>query len=286
MPKKKTHSEYLEDLRQKNIEYIPLEEYINSSKTIQHICKEGHVWSVSPNNILNGRGCPQCSRAKRTKSLLTYNEELKARKIAYIAIENYVSSNVPILHRCTFGHEWKARPNGILSAGNKCPKCSVNRQKTTSEYLLGLASIGINYEVLEDYRGARVPILHSCECGSLWKATPDNVLRGTGCPSCASYGFDPARPAILYYIKIVSYHQEVYYKIGITNNSVEKRFSKDKDKTIQILMQKQFLLGSDARAEEQSILDKYKSHRITIPDFLKSKGNTELFEIDILGLDT
>ena len=50
-------------------------------------------------------------------------------------------------------------------------------------------------------------------------------------------------------------------------------------------MQKHFALGSEARLEEQSILNKYKDKRVTVPDFLKSGGNTELFEIDILGLD-
>lgn len=214
-----------------------------------------------------------------------YVQELLNKNILYSPKELYINSATPILHECLNGHEWSIRPNHILS-GINCPKCSPNRRKTTEEYKKDLLMKNINFIVLEPYLNARTPILHQCSYGHQWRPTPDNTLKGQGCPSCSILGFDPGKPAMLYYIKIISYHQEVYYKVGITNNSVEKRFSHDKDKIVQILMQKHFALGSEARLEEQSILKKYKDKRVKITDFLKSGGNTELFETDILGLDT
>ena len=114
---------------------------------------------------------------------------------------------------------------------------------------------------------------------------PDNVLRGDNCPSCASYGFNPSLPAMLYYIKISNQVGQTYYKIGITNNDVATRFKQERDKCITILFTKKFNLGLDAKIEEASILKTYHNKRVKVANFLKSRGNTELFEIDILGLD-
>ena len=59
MPRRrKTHEEYLEELKLKNIPYIPLEPYIKSHNSIIHQCPEGHLWKATPANILNNRGCP------------------------------------------------------------------------------------------------------------------------------------------------------------------------------------------------------------------------------------
>jgi len=221
--KLKTHEEYLKELSSNNIPYTPLDRYINALTKIPHMCKNNHIWDVTPSKLLNGKGCPECS--------------------------------------------------GML-------------KKTTDTYIEALLEKDINIAPAEKYINVKTHILHEClDCGHIWNATPNKILMGRGCPSCAEYGFNADKPAILYYIKIVSYHQEVYYKIGITNRTIKDRFFRDRDKTIKILLQKEFELGTDARLEEQSILSKYKDKRVTVPDFLKSGGNTELFEIDILGLD-
>lgn len=221
----------------------------------------------------------------RKKTHEEYVQELLDKHIPYIPLESYINSATPILHKCQNGHEWKIKPNHILSRSD-CPKCSINCIKTTERYIKELVDKNINYIVREPYMGSRTAILHECQEGHYWYPTPDKVLAGNGCPSCAKHGFSSNKAAILYYIKITSYQQEVYYKIGITNRTVSSRFSQDKDKTIQILLQKEFIIGLDARLEEQSILNKYKDKRVNVPNFLKSGGNTELFEIDILGLDT
>lgn len=220
----------------------------------------------------------------RKKTNEQYVQELVDKNIGHIPLEVYVNNATPILHKCIKGHEWKVKPNHVLSKSG-CPKCSVTATKSTEQYIKDLLDKGIGHTVGEPYRGAKIAILHYCKEGHAWHPTPDKVLSGNGCPSCAEYGFNPSKPAILYYIKVVSYHKEVYYKIGITNRTIEDRFSNDKDKSIQVLMKKEFDIGADARLEEQSILNKYKDKRVTVFNFLKSGGNTELFEIDILGLD-
>ena len=61
MPKKKSNDEFLQELKDKNISYIPLEEYIKSSIKIKWLCNRGHIFENTPNEILMGKGCPYCS---------------------------------------------------------------------------------------------------------------------------------------------------------------------------------------------------------------------------------
>lgn len=287
MPRKRrTHEEYIEELVAKGIPHVPLEPYTFSKIGILHQCPKGHQWKTPPSSILSGRGCPECKHSKKRKSQDTYVKELDSLQTGIQVLEEYVNNITPILHRCSKGHEWKARPNAILSGGIRCPKCSVNRMKTSAEYAKQLLEKGINFTLLGEYAGARVPTLHKCSKGHTWNPTPDNVLKGQGCPGCATYGFKPEQPAILYYVK-VSCEKDIYYKVGITNKTVTERFSKDKDKEITVLLEKHFDLGLDAYEEEKLILQKYKAKKAKIlSPFLKGKGDTELFEEDVLGLDT
>lgn len=42
---------------------------------------------------------------------------------------------------------------------------------------------------IETYKGARIKILHKCSnCSNTWKATPDSIRQGGGCPGCANKG--------------------------------------------------------------------------------------------------
>jgi hypothetical protein len=38
-----------------------LDEFITNSVKVRFQCSEGHIWAVKPNNVLNGRGCPDCA---------------------------------------------------------------------------------------------------------------------------------------------------------------------------------------------------------------------------------
>lgn len=211
------------------------------------------------------------------------NKLLQIESEAY-PIESYINSSTPILHECIIGHTWLARPNAILQ-GKGCPTCRGGIKKEHSTYEKQLASKGII--VLDTYINASTHLLHRCLEGHEWKATPNNILSGKGCPTCYYYNynlsnsFDVTKSAIFYYLKV----DNKYYKLGITNRSIEQRFKQDKDKDIKIIYGEFFIRGQDALDKETHLLKKYHDKRVYVPGFLKSKGNTELFEEDILGLD-
>lgn len=60
--RKKTHEEYVEELRTINSNIKPIEQYINTERSIKHKCMiDGHIWSVRPQDLLRGCGCPVCA---------------------------------------------------------------------------------------------------------------------------------------------------------------------------------------------------------------------------------
>ena len=91
-------------------------------------------------------------------------------------------------------------------------------------------------------------------------------------------GFNPSKPAILYYLSI---NNGAAYKIGITNKSVEKRFSLTERSRITVVKIWYYKLGAECAAKERYVINKYKQHKYTGPKLLRS-GHTEMFNIDVL----
>lgn len=183
-------------------------------------------------------------RKRRTHE--EYEIQLCDKEIDYWPLEQYQNNQTKILHECLEGHKWKVQPSSILR-GHGCPYCVGNARKTTEEYRIQIPE---GYELLEPYVTNKTPIRHRhTECGQAWRVQPSNILGGSGCPNCASYGFNPGKPAILYYVCF----DETYYKLGITNRSVSERFSREKGISIKTVWEKYFDTGADALALEKEI---------------------------------
>lgn len=96
-------------------------------------------------------------------------------------------------------------------------------------------------------------------------------------------GFDKSKLAYLYYLKVTTDTNQILYKIGITNRTVNERFNLTDLSKIEIIKQKLYERGQDAYELEQKLLKMYKQYQYTGPNVLES-GNTELFTVDILLL--
>lgn len=58
----KTHTKYVEELKEKNPNIEVLGVYTKATTNISHQCKIcGHIWDVEPNSLLQGTGCPVCA---------------------------------------------------------------------------------------------------------------------------------------------------------------------------------------------------------------------------------
>jgi hypothetical protein len=86
---------------------------------------------------------------------------------------------------------------------------------------------------------------------------------------------------VLYYLKV---HTDActLYKVGITNRTVQTRFTLSDLKLIEVIWVKTFSIGEDAHREESLILQKFAHLRYKGEPVLTS-GNTELFTEDVLA---
>ena len=175
------------------------------------------------------------------------------------------------------------RLSGCASCAGKLPltQDQANKRVHDACETLGLKSFPFLYE----NQKTKVPL--QCEkCNAEWSPAFNNLTgRGSGCPNCTVYGFKPDKPAILYYAVIQDgmekNNNQKLYKIGITNLTFNERFAKDL-KIISALKQWEFGVGATAREIEKKALSKFSSVRVRNLKILKSNGNTELFEQDIL----
>ncbi len=187
---------------------------------------------------------------------------------------------------CPIHGDFEQTPNSHLQ-GQGCPKCgievSADKCRTTVENFI-ISAKQIHSEVYDyskvEYKNNNTKVAIICPTHGLYEQTPGSHLNGNGCPSCAKYGFQSHKPAILYYLKIVLV-DKVLYKIGITNKSVNERFQLKDLSKIEILKQKAYDIGLDAYKEEQRILKYYSIYKYQGPKVLESHGNTELFNLDI-----
>jgi len=86
----------------------------------------------------------------------------------------------------------------------------------------------------------------------------------------------------LYYLKI-TYRDSVYYKIGITNRTINERFKVRELEKIEVIKTWEFGKGYEAFEKEQQILKQYDKFRYKGKErILESNGNSELFIKDIL----
>lgn len=191
MARKKTNQEFISELKEKNIDYIPLEEYINATTKIKFRCSSGHVWEVTPHNILNGRGCPYCSH-----SIKLSNEDfitrLKEITNTIIPIEGYKSFHEKMRCLCVeCGNEWMVTPAKLLN-NRGCPICARKMRGKNrianheNGFKIKLKNSKPNILLLEEYSGVDQPIKFKCNiCGYEFCTTPYKVLKSKyGCKNC------------------------------------------------------------------------------------------------------
>lgn len=197
----------------------------------------------------------------------------------------YIDALCKVNITCKIHGDWQQTPGEHIRGGG-CPKCSYQERKgTTAEFITKAKLLS---QSLFDYSStvyidAKTKLEVTCAThGSFW-VLPHNHLKGINCPGCCHYGFDPTKSATLYYLKI-EHNDRVLYKIGITNRTVEERFSTEDLLKISILKLWDYPIGKEAYDREQSILKLHKNLKYIGAPVLQS-GNTELFMEDVLGLD-
>ncbi len=170
-----------------------------------------------------------------------------------------------------------------------CKKISVlkrieeqQRIPAANKFITQAAEVHGNWYTYERvvYTTARKHVYVTCPRHGDWPTTPDNHLRGTGCPKCGAQHLAGAQihgQQTLYYVYFPNLR---LWKIGITSKTVKERFRTEKEQ-VEILQYKHFADGYTAHMIEQYILNTYYTSAYKGEKVLCS-GNTELYAQDIL----
>jgi hypothetical protein len=280
MANKLTQEEAARRLKQHGAELLDVYQGCRKKILVRYI-QCGHERTVTPSCVLEGYGCLICDCASRRITQSEAQKRFSDRGLEILG--SYTGRHVKVKSRCiACGFEWLKFPQSVFSGGG-CPKCTGVLKRTQAEMEEKFRERGL--ELLGEYKMRRIRVETRCLiCCYEWAALPQDIVAGRGCPQCGSCGFRPGNPAILYYLRVFCPYGDPLYKIGITNRTVKERLRWDMDK-VTVLGLKHFQIGADARQEEQRILREFSAHRYVGPTILEHTGNTELFTIDVLGLD-
>lgn len=199
MARRKTNSEFISEVREADNgkEYQVLDTYVKNRVKIRFkhlVC--GHIFKMSPDCFLRGQRCPKCAIAKARKTRLIhdkskFNAKFKDKSSGeYECLEEFKGATVKIKFKhLKCGHEFMMSPHHFIDDGARCPACFGTPKKTLDEFKQQIYDrYNDQYTILSKvYNNTESHVLCRCNnCGTQWKVTPANLLRGYGCPVCNS----------------------------------------------------------------------------------------------------
>jgi hypothetical protein len=167
--------------------------YVSSRKKVKIICQIHGIYEQTPSNHLHGYGCFKCRKRRGGPS---FEEFISRAKICHGGKYSYdeasfknVSSSVTII--CPDHGTFKQRGSDHLQ-GKGCRRCmgESNRElftMTIEEFIMKAQTcFGDRYDYTSVvYKGNKKPIIIICNKHGVFEMTPNNHLRGHGCPRCA-----------------------------------------------------------------------------------------------------
>lgn len=188
-------------------------------------CALGHTWSATVIGRTQGeKDCPFCTNMKTWtgfNDLATTHPHLVPEADGWDPTKIHAGTNKKLDWKCNRGHRWSA--TGSSRSGNEtdCPVC-LNRivevgfnDLATTHPDLAKEAHGWNPKTV--VAGSNKKVKWICGKGHPWSAVIANRAMGreTGCPTCATTGFDPNIDAWLYLLEHPVWEM---LQIGITNS--------------------------------------------------------------------
>lgn len=244
---------------------------------------------------LGGAGCNKCGelsssnkQAKTSNSFIAEAKNIHKSNYDY-SLTKYVNAHTKVKIICPIHREFEQVPHQHLQ-GRGCAKCAYennpqNNPYTTEQFIQNSKKVhGDLYDYSKTvYVNANENVIITCKIHGDFLKRAGHHIEGSGCQTCAKYGFDQTKSAYLYYLKIITDDGQILYKIGITNRTVNERFGLKDLKRIEIVKQKLYEKGTDAMNWETKLKRKYKEYQYKGPAVLEN-GNTELFTEDIISM--
>ena len=296
---KKTTEEFIEESKEKHgdkYDYSEVE-YIKIKLKVKIICKEHGIFEQKAQHHLRGVGCPKCANESRATKLRFTTEkfiekavETHGDKYKYSEVE-YKGSNTKVKIFCDIHGQFLQSPDAHLS-GNGCIKCGktnmADKRTKTAEQFVYEANLVHDGRYLYDqvkYKKGVEKIDILCTIHGIFKQTPNNHIKGQGCPKCSNDSCwrrseyikkANGRTCTFYTLRCFN-ENEKFYKVGITMRTIEGRYPSTK------LMPYEYEVISEVKGSAGFIWDlelaeKRKLKEFSYQPILQFKGSkTECF---------
>ena len=197
MAKKKTHEEFVSELKLKNKNFDNIEllsEYCGIKNRIKCKCKVcDYEWEPISDSLMRGYGCPMCGnervRKARIKPLKDFLNDLYSTRDDIEYIDGYKSMKKKVTFRCKKHNVlFNTTPESALN-GVTCELCRNEAPKYnqfTKEQVNDLIS-HLKVEIVGDYINSKTPTKFRCQlCGKEFISKYDLVRawRTCGCVDC------------------------------------------------------------------------------------------------------
>lgn len=242
----------------------------------------------------NGKGCPKCANLIRGGKRITTEEFIKKAKKHYYPIEYDYSETVYANARCKVtvicpksGHGRFSQSATSHLHGNGCPKCAYEaRHRDTAHFITASNKMhgeGTYDYSKVDYTGSSDKVTIGCYMHGDFEQIASSHMYGTKCPPCSRSGFDPEKPAILYYLRVFD-GLITHYKMGVSHRSLYEQVTKSSRKYVIAAWAEEYSTGVNAYLEEQKILKKYKEYvRTDSLSFMIGGASSRRFTKDVLA---
>ena len=254
------------------------------------ICQ--YVWGATGvNRSKNGSGCPVCAnqvvhpdgRNSLRSTHPRLAEELIGNPDSLVA-----GTSTKLDWKCSVcDHTWKATGNA-RRAGSGCPACSNNVLHIDGRNSMKNTHPELAKELIGDpntlLAGTSKKLDWQCSiCDFTWNTSGSNRVRGSGCPACASSGYDPSKIGH-FYILHYSDDKTDWLKCGISNYPTNRILSLKGDASkfnieiVELDLHK-FDDGAIPRNCERELLDMAE---IRYESGYDIQGKTEFFKFEAL----
>ena len=266
-----------------------------TNKKLNWRCTKGHEWLSEPSTrSALGTGCPYCSGSRvivGETDLATTHPEIAAEAVGWDPTTVAAGNDLKRRWKCGKNHEWDAPTYSRVGGGTGCPFCS---NRTVLFGYNDLATTHPEIAIQADGWDPTTVTVGSgrkrkwrCSEGHSWNAVvasrSGGPKGGSGCPSCATSGFNPSLPGWLYFLDHDGWG---LFQIGITNDPT-RRISKHGSGGWTSIEIRGPMDGSLAKDLETSILKSLRkrgaqmAHRTDIRQF---DGWTEAWTKDSLSV--
>ena len=186
-------------------------------------CEFGHQWKATITSVAKGGGCTICLNRviiPGTNDLATLRPEIAAQADGWDPTTIGSGHGSRKAWKCSLGHKWKTSPSNRTSQDSECPVCGGRQLETGFNDLLTkfpeIAAQADGWDPAKVNAFTNKKMKWKCEQNHKWSSAVSNRTSvGTGCPSCANYGFNPDKASWLY---LIDNNSLSMFQIGITND--------------------------------------------------------------------